>query len=133
MVGFQVQLLLSKLRCRGSESRISHNAAEHITDEQGRLRIYTVEYSDSMRECLKNVHGVEAEEAFDCETLFEVTREATKAVQAFNAHKNRRGDGSNPKNLVEVIDKIGGQAFRRIEFLIELLPESNYKILAGGL
>lgn len=84
-----------------------------------------------MRDFFSHYHDKDAEEAFNSRSWAELQVEATKALTAFDAHNQRRSSWRNP---FEAADKAAGAVARRIEFLMELIPDGDYTgILTGGL
>ncbi|TGJ79256.1 hypothetical protein E0Z10_g9505 [Xylaria hypoxylon] len=73
----------------------------------------------------------EAKRVFECDSWDELRVEAAEAFEALDKHNKRRKNWRNP---FEAADRIGGAVARRIEFLIELIPDGDYtRILTGTL
>ncbi|KAL2137779.1 hypothetical protein VTI28DRAFT_8267 [Corynascus sepedonium] len=95
------------------------------------LRVFVVEFSTGMQGFLQKADDIEATEAFNSASWDELQDDVTQALKAHDAHERRRRDWRNP---LEVADKVGGVVARRIEFLLELIPDGQYsRILIGGL
>jgi hypothetical protein len=92
---------------------------------------FVVEFSDGMRKFLKSIDNKEAEDAFNCQSWTELELEADRAIQALDDQTKKRRNWRNP---FEAADKIGGLVARRVEFLIELIPQDSYfKVISGSL
>lgn len=84
-----------------------------------------------MNSFLSKAHDQDAVEAFSCKSWDELRPEAERALEAFESHERRRRSWRNP---FEAADRAGGAVARRIEFLVELVPNGEYSFaLAGGL
>ncbi|GAP92592.1 hypothetical protein SAMD00023353_9200010 [Rosellinia necatrix] len=93
--------------------------------------VFVLEFSSGMNNFLRQSHDQAAEEAFNSQSWDELRAEATKALEALDAHNQRRRTWRNP---FEAADKVGGVVARRIEFLMELVPDGEYsKIITGAL
>ncbi|KAK3953874.1 hypothetical protein QBC32DRAFT_386268 [Pseudoneurospora amorphoporcata] len=96
-----------------------------------KFRVYVVDFTECMQRFLADADDESATKAFHNRSWDGVEGEVAKAMEAFEAHKERRRSWRNP---FETADRLGGIAARRIEFLIELIPDSEYTgLLAGGL
>lgn len=95
------------------------------------LRVFVVEFSSDMRSFLQKADDKEAAEAFNSTSWDELQDDVVEALKAHDAHEKRRRNWRNP---LEVVDKVGGIVARRIEFLLELIPNGQYThVLVGGL
>ncbi|KAI0490448.1 hypothetical protein F4859DRAFT_8203 [Xylaria cf. heliscus] len=95
------------------------------------LRVFVVEFSHSMDTFLEQSGDKEAKRVFECDSWDDLRVEAAKAFEALDQHNRRRKNWRNP---FESADRIAGTVARRIEFLIELVPDGDYtRILTGTL
>ncbi|KAK4141956.1 uncharacterized protein C8A04DRAFT_38728 [Dichotomopilus funicola] len=95
------------------------------------FQICANEFLKGMREFLNSAQDKGATQAFDSRSWDNLKNEATEAYNKLDEHEKRRKNWRNP---FEAADKLGGAVARRIEFLIELLPDGDYSgLLAGGL
>ncbi|KAJ2987465.1 hypothetical protein NUW58_g4490 [Xylaria curta] len=95
------------------------------------FEVFVSDFSSGIRNFLQKSRDKDAEEAFNCQSWEELELEAAKALEAVDTHDQRRRNWRNP---FEFADKVGGVVARRIEFLVELVPEGEYTgILTGAL
>ncbi|KAI0418226.1 hypothetical protein F5X98DRAFT_386444 [Xylaria grammica] len=95
------------------------------------FQVFVVEFSSSMDSFFKQCGDKEAKRVFECDSWDELRDEAAKAFEALDKHNKKRMNWRNP---FEAADRVGGAVARRIEFLIELVPDGQYtRILTGTL
>ncbi|EGO60161.1 hypothetical protein NEUTE1DRAFT_97352 [Neurospora tetrasperma FGSC 2508] len=96
-----------------------------------KFRVYVVNFTECMHHFLEVTGDKSATEAFSCKFWDGVEDEVAKAMEAFEGHDKRRRSWRKP---FEAADRLGGIAARRIEFLVQLIPDGEYTgLLAGGL
>ncbi|KAH6616043.1 hypothetical protein B0J18DRAFT_294819 [Chaetomium sp. MPI-SDFR-AT-0129] len=96
-----------------------------------KLQDFTGAFSQEMHKFLNSVQDKSATQAFNWRSWDDLEKEAATAYSKLDEHEQRRRDWRNP---FEAADKLGGVVARRIEFLVELLPDGDYSgLLAGGL
>ncbi|KAK3493695.1 hypothetical protein B0T13DRAFT_531011 [Neurospora crassa] len=96
-----------------------------------KFRVYVVNFTKCMHHFLEVTGDESATEAFSCKSWDGVEDEVAKAMEAVEGHDKRRRSWRKP---FEAADRLGGIAARRIEFLVQLIPDGEYTgLLAGGL
>jgi hypothetical protein len=102
----------------------------YLTDSFS-LQEYVKAFSEEMRKFLGSAQDESATQAFNSKSWDGLEKEAAAALGALEEHEQRRRNWRNP---FEAADKVGGAVARRIEFLVELVPDGDYTgLLAGGL
>jgi hypothetical protein len=76
-----------------------------------KLRVFVAEFSNGMCNFLEKAHDEEAKDALNCKSWEELSSEATKTMQALDAHNIRRRNWRNP---FEAADKMGWIVTRRM-------------------
>lgn len=85
-----------------------------------------------MQSFLQRTDDKEAAEAFGSPSWEQLQDDITSALKAQDNHEKRRRNWRD--NPLEAADKVGGVVARRIEFLLELVPDGDYtSVLVGGL
>ncbi|EGZ75884.1 hypothetical protein NEUTE2DRAFT_126834 [Neurospora tetrasperma FGSC 2509] len=87
-----------------------------------KFRVYVVNFTECMHHFLEVTGDKSATEAFSCKFWDGVEDEVAKAMEAFEGHDKRRRSWRKP---FEAADRLGGIAARRIEFLVQLIPDAN--------
>ncbi|EAA29145.2 hypothetical protein GE21DRAFT_8411 [Neurospora crassa] len=96
-----------------------------------KFRVYVVNFTECMHHFLEVSGDKSATEAFSCKSWDGVEDEVAKAMEAVEGHDKRRRSWRKP---FEAADRLGGITARRIEFLVQLIPDGEYTgLLAGGL
>ncbi|KLU89557.1 hypothetical protein MAPG_08528 [Magnaporthiopsis poae ATCC 64411] len=96
------------------------------------LCVFLVNFSTGMQSFLQRTDDKEAAEAFGSPSWEQLQEDITSALKAQDNHDKRRRDWRH--NPIEAADKMGGVVARRIECLLELVPDGDYtSVLVGGL